>query len=55
MFNFEKLEVYKEGLEFVKITYNIVKSFPKDGVFCLTEQLRRAAVSIASNNSRRFW
>ncbi|MCS7228023.1 MAG: four helix bundle protein [Endomicrobia bacterium] len=49
MFNFENLEVYKDSLKFIKKIYEIVKLLPKEEKFCLSEQLRRACISIASN------
>ncbi len=33
----------------VILTYTLTKSFPKDEVYGLTSQLRRAAVSVAAN------
>ena len=49
MFNFEKLEVWQKAIEFADAVYRITKSFPSDERFGLTNQMRRAAVSIASN------
>ena len=43
------LEVYKKAVDFVVRVYELTKSFPKDEVYGLTSQLRRAAVSIPSN------
>ena len=43
------LEAWKESLEFVTEIYNITKSFPKEDLWGLTSQLRRAAISIPSN------
>lgn len=48
-FNFEKLEVYKESVEFANEVYEITKSFPKNEVFGITSQLRRSSVSVPSN------
>ncbi|MEW6407968.1 MAG: four helix bundle protein [Patescibacteria group bacterium] len=49
MFNFEKLEVYKLGLEIVDKIYLLTKKFPKEELFALVNQLRRAAISIVLN------
>lgn len=45
------LTVYKESLNFVEDVYKITKAFPKNEMFILTSQLRRAAISIPSNIS----
>lgn len=48
-FNFEDLKVYQKALEYVDFVYNITKEFPKAEAFSLTDQFRRAAVSICLN------
>lgn len=49
MFNFEKLRVYEDALEFVNHAYGITKQWPTDERFGLIDQLRRAATSVALN------
>jgi four helix bundle protein len=49
MFNFEKLEVWQEAIAFADRVYALTRSFPAEERFGLTNQMRRAAVSIASN------
>jgi len=48
MFNFEKLETGHQAIEFADGVYGITKSFPENERFCLTSQLRRAAVSVSA-------
>jgi four helix bundle protein len=49
MFRFEKLAVWNKALEFADSVYKATGSFPPEERFGLTNQLRRAAVSISSN------
>lgn len=49
MFNFEKLDVWHKAIEFADAVYSVTKTFPSDERFGLTNQMRRAAVSISSN------
>lgn len=43
------LEVYKSSMQLVKSIYKLTAHFPKDEVFCLTLQMKRAAISVPSN------
>jgi four helix bundle protein len=49
MFNFEKLEVWQKAIDFADLVYTDTRAFPSDERFGLTNQMRRAAVSISSN------
>lgn len=49
MFNFERLEVWQKSIAFAADVYRATRAFPKEEQFGLTNQLRRAANSIASN------
>src|ERR1700674_4648503 len=49
MFNFEKLDVWQEAIRFADLVYQLTRGFPADERFGLTNQMRRAAVSLSSN------
>jgi len=45
------LKVWKRSVDLVTYIYNVTKDFPKEEIYGLTNQIRRAAVSIPSNIS----
>lgn len=47
--NFRELQIWQEGMKITTFTYICTKQFPKDELFGLISQMRRAAVSISSN------
>ena len=49
MFNFERLDVWKKAIDFADSIYRDTRAFPPDERFGLTNQMRKAAVSISSN------
>ena len=49
MFNFEKLDVWQKAIDFADLVYKLTRQFPDEERFGLTNQMRRAAVSISSN------
>lgn len=48
-FDFENLKVYQKALEYVDFVYEITKNFPKEELFSLTDQFKRASISIRLN------
>lgn len=49
MHRFKELEIWKRSRLFCSKIYNLTSSFPESEKFGLTNQLRRASVSIPSN------
>lgn len=47
--NYRELPVWQKAMQAAEDTYNIVKTLPKEEIFALSDQMRRAAVSIPSN------
>ena len=43
------LDVWKAGIDLASLIYETTKSFPKEEMYGLSGQLRRAAVSVPSN------
>lgn len=52
--SFKDLHVWQEGHKLVLSIYQVTKDFPKEEIFGLTSQIRRAAVSITSNIAEGF-
>ncbi len=52
--NFRELEVWKLGKAIVLDVYRVTKNFPKEEMYGLVSQMRRAAVPIPSNVSEGF-
>jgi len=47
--NHKDLEVWKKSIDLVSNIYKITESFPNKELYGLTNQIRRAAVSVPSN------
>jgi four helix bundle protein len=43
------LKAWQVGIDLVKEVYAVTSGFPKEEIYCLTSQMRRAAISIPSN------
>jgi four helix bundle protein len=47
--SYRQLKVWQSGVQLVKSVYILSQAFPKDELYGLTSQMRRAAVSIPAN------
>lgn len=52
--NFRDLEVWKLGKAIVIDAYQVTRAFPRDELYGLVSQIRRASVSIPSNVAEGF-
>jgi len=52
--SFEDLPVWKDARKFTNKIYNLTNKFPKEELYGLTSQIRRATVSIMSNIAEGF-
>jgi len=51
---FQDLEVWQKAHQWVLAVYKATRQFPKEELFVLTSQLRRAAISVPSNIAEGF-
>lgn len=51
---FTDLRVWQKGVELVKNIYSLTKKFPREELYGLSMQARRAAVSVPSNIAEGF-
>ena len=47
--SYRELDVWQKSMNLVEICYKITNEFPKEELYSLTNQIRRAAVSVPSN------
>jgi four helix bundle protein len=52
--SFTDLNVWKEGHQLVIAIYTVTKSFPKEELYSITDQMRRSAASITANVAEGF-
>ena len=48
-FRFEKLEVWQEARKINQVIYQLTRKFPRQELFAMTSQIRRASISVSSN------
>ena len=46
---YRELVAWQRGMDFVETVYRLTQTFPREELYGLTNQLRRAAVSVPSN------
>ena len=51
---FKDLVVWQKAHQFVLATYSLTAGFPRGEIYCLTSQMRRAAISIPANIAEGF-
>src|SRR5580765_4402515 len=47
--NYQELVAWQKSMDLVEDVYKLTKDFPREEIYALTSQIRRAAVSIPSN------
>jgi len=47
--SYENLNVWKDGMDLVSDVYRLTRKFPRDELFGIISQIRRASVSVPSN------
>lgn len=52
--NFEDVKLWQKAHKFVLDIYKITKQFPREELYGLTSQVRRASVSICANFAEGF-
>lgn len=52
---YQNLDVWKKAIDFIEQIYIFTAKFPKEEIYGITSQMRRAAVSIASNIAEWSW
>lgn len=52
--NFQDLIIWQKAHQFVLDIYSFTSRFPKSELYCLTSQLRRAAISVPANIAEGF-
>ena len=47
--NYRELIVWQESIQLAKVIYKLIEKFPRTEIYALSDQIRRAAVSVPSN------
>ncbi|MFH0712166.1 MAG: four helix bundle protein [archaeon] len=49
MWDYKKLDVWKRAIDLIPVVYELTKKFPKEELYGLVSQMRRAFVSVSAN------
>ena len=49
MSDYKDLNVWQKSIDLVEIIYQVIKAFPREETYALSDQIKRAVVSIPSN------
>ena len=49
MWDYRNLDVWKRSIDLIAVVYDVTRKFPKEEMWGLSSQLRRAVVSISAN------
>ena len=52
--SYKELLIWKKGIKIVVLVYKLTRNFPKEEIYALMSQLKRASVSIPSNIAEGF-
>lgn len=52
--SYKELRIWQKGIKITVLVYRITKDFPKEEIYALTSQLKRASVSVPSNIAEGF-
>ena len=52
--SYKELLIWQKGTKIVILVYKLTQNFPKEEIYALTSQLKRASVSIPSNIAEGF-
>jgi four helix bundle protein len=47
--SYQELKVWQRAIQLCVVLYKLTSQFPREEIYALTSQLRRAGVSVASN------
>lgn len=51
---FRELDIWRKGIELVKVVYKATSRFPNHELYTLVSQMRRSAISVPSNAAEGF-
>jgi len=52
--SYKELLIWQKGIKIVILVYKLTRGFPKEEIYALTSQVKRASVSIPSNIAEGF-